>query len=69
MELERLCYDANDIESGVEVEDNDAFECEVTDNNVQSRLCRAPPGGSPPYAPNDWSQTVNTNKGEPLFEE
>jgi hypothetical protein len=24
---------------------------------------------SPPYAPNDWSPTVNTNKGEPLFED
>jgi hypothetical protein len=25
VELERLCYDANEIESGVEVDDNDAF--------------------------------------------
>jgi hypothetical protein len=38
VELERLCYDANEIESGVEVDDNDAFVCEVTDESVQSRL-------------------------------
>ncbi len=25
VELKRLCYDANEIESGVEVNDNDAF--------------------------------------------
>jgi hypothetical protein len=34
MELERLCFDANEIESGVEVDDNDSFVREVTDNNV-----------------------------------
>jgi hypothetical protein len=44
VELERLCYDANEIESGVEVDDNDAFVCEVTDESVQSRLYGAPPG-------------------------
>jgi hypothetical protein len=27
VELERLCCDANEIESGVEVDDNDEFEC------------------------------------------
>ncbi len=32
VELERLCFDANEIESGVEVGDNDAFVCEVKDN-------------------------------------
>jgi hypothetical protein len=67
VELECLCYDANEIESGVEVDDNDAFVCEVTDDSVQSRLYGAPPGWSPPYAPNDWSPMVNTNKEEPLF--
>jgi hypothetical protein len=34
VELEHLCCDANEIESGVEVDDNDAFVCEVTDENV-----------------------------------
>jgi hypothetical protein len=61
VELECLCYDANEIESGVEVDDNDAFMCEVTDESVQSRLYGAPPGWSPPCAPNDWSQPSNTN--------
>jgi hypothetical protein len=69
VELERLYFYANEIESGVEVDDNDAFVCEVTDDSVQSRLYGAPPGWSPPYAPKDWSPTVNTNKGEPLFED
>ncbi len=69
VELERLCYDANAIESGVEVEvdDNDVFVCEVTDDSVQSRLYGAPSGWSLPYAPDDWNPTVNTNKEEPLF--
>jgi hypothetical protein len=30
VELKRLCCDANEIESGEEVDDNDAFVCEVT---------------------------------------
>jgi hypothetical protein len=69
VELKCLCYDASEIESGLEVDDNDAFVCEVMDENVQSRLYRAPPGWSPPCAPNDWSPTINTNKGEPLFQD
>ncbi len=69
MELEHLCYDVNEIESGVEVDDNDAFVCEVTNDSVQSRLYGAPPGWSPPYAPTDWSPMVNTNKGEPIFKD
>ena len=71
VELERLCngYDANEIESEVEVDDNDAFVCEVMDESVQSRLYGAPPGWSPPCAPNHWSPTINTNKGEPLFQD
>jgi hypothetical protein len=44
VELERLGYDANEIENGVEVDDNDAFVCEVTDESVQSVLYGAPPG-------------------------
>ncbi len=31
VELECLCFDANEIESRVEVYDNDAFMCEVMD--------------------------------------
>jgi hypothetical protein len=42
--LECLCFDANEIESGVEVDDNDAFVCEVTDESVQSMLYGAPSG-------------------------
>ena len=34
MELKRLCYGANEIESGLEVDDNDAFVCEVMDESV-----------------------------------
>jgi hypothetical protein len=34
VELECLCYAANEIESGVEVDDNDAVVCEVTDESV-----------------------------------
>ncbi len=65
MELECLCNDANEIESGVEVDDNDAFVCEV----MGERLYGAPPGWSPSCAPNHWSPTVSTNKGEPLFQD
>ncbi len=53
MELKHLCCNANEIESGVEVDDNDAFVCEVKDENLHSRLYRAPPGWSPPSAPDD----------------
>jgi hypothetical protein len=69
VELERLCYDPNEIESGVEVDDNDVFVCEVTDESVLSRLFGAPPGWAAPCAPNDWSPTINKNKGEPLFQD
>jgi hypothetical protein len=44
VELERLCFDANESESGKEVDDNDAFVCEVKDNSSNSSLYRAPPG-------------------------
>jgi hypothetical protein len=43
VELERLCFDANEIESGVEVDDNDAFVCEVKDNSSNSSLYKALP--------------------------
>ncbi len=38
VELERLCYNANEIESGVEVDDNDAIVCKVKDDSLHSRL-------------------------------
>jgi hypothetical protein len=44
VELKGLCCDVNEIESGVEVDNNDAFVCEVTDESVQSMLYGAPPG-------------------------
>jgi hypothetical protein len=43
VELRRLFCDANKIESGVEVDDNDAFVCEVMDESVQSMLYGATP--------------------------
>jgi hypothetical protein len=70
VELERLCCDANKIESGVEVDDsNDGFVCEVKGESVQSMLYGAPPGWSPPCGPDDWDPTINGNKGDPLFED
>ncbi len=69
VELERLFCDANDIESGVEVDDNDAIMCEVKNDISHSRLYGAPPGWSAPSAPDDWNPIVNRNKGEPLFED
>ncbi len=69
VELEHLCCDVNEIESEVEVDDNDSFMCEVKDESLQSRLYGAPLGWSPPCAPDDWNPTVNRNKGEPLFED
>ncbi len=44
VELERLCFDANEIESGVEVDDDDAFVCEVKATQSYSRLYGAPTG-------------------------
>jgi hypothetical protein len=61
VELGRLCFDANEIESGVEVDDNDAFVCEVKDNTSNSSLYGAPPGWSAP----SWNPTININHGEP----
>jgi hypothetical protein len=69
VELEHLCCDANEIESGVEVDGNDGFVCGVKDESVQSMLYGAPPGWSPLCGPDDWDPTINDNKGEPLFED
>ncbi len=60
VELERLCYDANEIESVREVDDNDATVCEVKDDSLHSRLYGAPPGWSAPSAPDDWNPTVRS---------
>ncbi len=43
-EHERLCFDANEIESGIEVDYNDAIVCEVKDNSSNSSLYGALPG-------------------------
>jgi hypothetical protein len=34
VELERSCFDVNEIGSGVEVDNNDAFMCEVTNDRI-----------------------------------
>ncbi len=43
MELKRLCFDAHDIESGVEVDDNDAFVCVCVClvSGLRGRNCKA----------------------------
>jgi hypothetical protein len=69
VELKHLCSDANEIESGVEVDNNDGFVCEVKDESVQSMLYGAPPGWSPPCGPDDWNPTINRNKGDPLLKD
>jgi hypothetical protein len=43
VEFEHLCFDATKNESGVEVDDNDAFMCEVMEDIVQLGLDGAPP--------------------------
>jgi hypothetical protein len=58
VELEWLCFDAN-------VDDNDAFVCEVKDYTSNSSLYGVPPGWSAPSAPDDWNPNVNINHGEP----
>ncbi len=69
VELDRLRFDANEIESGVELDDNDAFVCEVKDNTSNSSLYGALPGWSAPSVPDDWNPNININCGEPRFED
>jgi hypothetical protein len=69
VELECLCFDANEIESGVEVDANDAFVCEVKDNKSNSSLYGAPPSWSAQSAQDDWNPTININRGVPRFED
>ncbi len=44
VELEHFFCDANEIECGVEVDDNDAIVCEIKNDISHSRLYGAPPG-------------------------
>jgi hypothetical protein len=53
VEIEHFLCDANEIESGVEVDDNDAIKCEMKNDISHSRLYGAPPGWSAPSAPDD----------------
>jgi hypothetical protein len=53
VELEHLFCDANEIESGVEVDDNDAIVCEMKNDISHSRLYGVPPGWSAPSSPDD----------------
>jgi hypothetical protein len=69
VELERFFCDANEIESGEEVDDNDAIVSEMKNDISHSRLYRALPGWSAPSAPDDWNPTIKRSKGEPLFED
>jgi hypothetical protein len=69
VDSECLCFDAHEIESGVEVDDLDSIVCEVKDHTSKSRLYGAPPGWSEPSAPHDSDPTINLNRGEPRFED
>ncbi len=53
VDSERLCFDAHEIESGVEVDNLDLIVCEVKDHTSKSRLYGAPPGWSAPSPPDD----------------
>ena len=69
VDSERLCFDAHEIESSVEVDDLNAIMCEVKDVTSESTLFGAPPGWSPPGPPDDWNPTIHVDRGEPLFED
>jgi hypothetical protein len=59
VDSEHLCFDAHEIESGIEVDDLDAIVCEVKDHTSKSRLYGSSPGWSAPSAPHDWDPTIN----------
>ncbi len=69
VDSERLCFDAHEIESGVEIDNLNAVVCKVKDVTSKSTLFRAPPGWSPPVPPDDWNPTIHVDRGEPLFED
>ena len=53
VDSERLCFDAHEIESGVEIDDLNAVVCEVNNVSSKSTLFGALPGWSPPGPPDD----------------
>jgi hypothetical protein len=69
VDSERLCSDAHEIESAVEVDNHDSIVCEVKDHTSKSTLYGALPGWSAPSAPHDRDPTINLNHGEPRFED
>ncbi len=44
VDSERLCFDAHEIESGVEIDDLNAVVCEGKDVTSKSTLFGSPPG-------------------------
>ena len=68
VERERIEHDAQEIEHDVEVDDDDAFVCNKTEN-VLSTLFGAPKGWSPPGPPEDWNPKVNSSRGEPPMDD
>ncbi len=69
VDSERLCFDAHEIESDVEVDDLDLIVCEVKDLTSKSRLYGALPGWSALGPPDYWNPTINVNCGKPRFED
>jgi len=69
VDSERLCFDAHEIESGIEIDDLNAIMCEVKDVTSMSTLFGAPPGWSAPSPPGDWNPTIHVDCGEPRFED
>ncbi len=64
-----LCFDAHEIESGVEIDNLNAVVCEVKDVTSKSTLFGAPPRWSPPSPLDDWNPTIHVDRGKPLFED
>ncbi len=69
VECKHLCIDADAIENDVEVDDDNAFVCDASNNIALSVLFGAPKDWSLPTAPEDWTPPVNSMKGEPAFNE
>ncbi len=64
-----MCFDAHEIECGIEIDDLNAVMCEVKDVTFKSTLFVALPGWSPPSPPDDWNPTIHVDRREPLFED
>ncbi len=69
VDAKQLCFDAHEIESGVDLDNLNAVMCEVKDLTSKSTLYGAPTGWSAPGPPHDWNPTINVNRGEPRFED